>query len=62
MRGGDKAPLSGKAKDKARRYTPFFKNVDESGSRTAACLTRFCQHDAASRRGLRRSVRFSAKI
>jgi hypothetical protein len=33
--GGDKAPVPGKAEAKARRYTPFFKNVDESGSRAA---------------------------
>jgi hypothetical protein len=31
MRGGDKAPVVPKAEAKARRYTPFFKNVDESG-------------------------------
>jgi hypothetical protein len=34
-RGGDKAPVPGKAEAKAIRYAPFFKNVDESGSRTA---------------------------
>jgi hypothetical protein len=34
-RGGDKAPVPGKAEAKARRYAPFFKNVDESGARTA---------------------------
>jgi hypothetical protein len=37
--GGDKAPVPDKAEAKARRYAPFFapvfKNVDESGSRTA---------------------------
>jgi len=33
--GGDKAPVPGKAEAKARRYAPFFKNVDESGSRSA---------------------------
>jgi hypothetical protein len=33
--GGDKAPVPGKAEAKARRYAPFFKNVDESDSRTA---------------------------
>jgi hypothetical protein len=35
QRGGDKAPVPGEAEAKARRYAPFFKNVDESGSRTA---------------------------
>jgi hypothetical protein len=30
MRGGDKAPVAAKAEAKARRYAPFFKNVDES--------------------------------
>jgi hypothetical protein len=39
--GGDKAPVAGKAEAKASRYAPFFKNVDESGSRTAASLTGF---------------------
>jgi len=34
-KGGDKAPVPGKAEAKARRYAPFFKNVDESGSRSA---------------------------
>jgi len=34
-KGGDKAPVPGKAEAKARRYTPFFKNVDESGWRAA---------------------------
>jgi hypothetical protein len=33
--GGDKAPVPGKAEAKARRYALFFKNVDESGSRSA---------------------------
>jgi len=32
-RGGDKAPVPGKAEAKAGRYAPFFKNVDESGAR-----------------------------
>jgi hypothetical protein len=32
MRGGDKALVPRKAEAKARRYTPFFKNVDESSS------------------------------
>jgi hypothetical protein len=31
-RGGDKAPVPGKAEAKARRYAPFFKNVDESAA------------------------------
>jgi len=34
-KGGDKAPVTGKAEAKARRYAPFFKNVDDSGSRPA---------------------------
>jgi hypothetical protein len=33
--GGDKAPVPRKAEAKAIRYAPFFKNVDESGARTA---------------------------
>jgi hypothetical protein len=32
-KGGDKAPVPDKAEAKARRYTPFFKNVDDSSSR-----------------------------
>jgi hypothetical protein len=32
-KGRDKALVSGKAEAKARRYAPFFKNVDESGVR-----------------------------
>jgi hypothetical protein len=35
MRGGDKALVPRKAEAKACRYAPFFKNVDESGSRAA---------------------------
>ena len=41
MRGGDKALLRRKAKAKARRYAPLIKNVDESFSGTASCLTGF---------------------
>jgi hypothetical protein len=37
--GGDKALVRRKAEAKARRYAPFFKNVDESPSCAAPCLT-----------------------
>lgn len=39
VRGGDKAPVAGKAEAKAGRYAPFFKNVDESGGRGLRSLT-----------------------
>lgn len=39
VRGGDKAPVAGKAEAKAGRYAPFFKNVDESGTRALGSLT-----------------------
>jgi hypothetical protein len=39
--GGDKAPVPGKAEAKARRYAPFFKNVDESDAWSARSLTGF---------------------
>jgi hypothetical protein len=41
QRGGDKAPVPGKAEAKAGRYAPFFKNVDESGVRALGSLTGF---------------------
>jgi hypothetical protein len=50
MRGGDKAPVPRKAEAKARRYTPFFKNVDESESAAARCLTGFGGNRAATGR------------
>jgi len=50
MRGGDKAPVLRKAEAKAGRYTPFFKNVDESSSDTARCLTGFGENRATTRR------------
>jgi hypothetical protein len=50
MRGGDKAPLRHKAKAKARRYAPLIKNVDESFSGTASCLTGFVNDFVASDR------------
>jgi hypothetical protein len=40
-KGGDKAPVPGKAEAKARGYAPFFKNVDESGTRALGSLTGF---------------------
>jgi hypothetical protein len=46
MRGGDKALLRRKAKAKARRYAPLIKNVDESFSGAASCLTDFVNHFA----------------
>jgi hypothetical protein len=41
QRGGDKAPVPAKAEAKAGRYAPFFKNVDESGTRALGSLTGF---------------------
>jgi hypothetical protein len=41
QRGGDKAPVPSKAEAKAGRYAPFFKNVDESGTRLLGSLTGF---------------------
>jgi hypothetical protein len=49
MRGGDKALLRRKAKAKARRYAPLIKNVDESFSGTASCLTGFVNDFRAPR-------------
>jgi hypothetical protein len=46
MRGDDKALLRRKAKAKARRYAPLIKNVDESFSGAASCLTGFVNHFA----------------
>jgi len=46
-RGGDKALVPRKAEAKARRYAPFFKNVDESKCCVAQCLTGFGQKRAA---------------
>jgi hypothetical protein len=51
MRGGDKALLRRKAKAKARRYTPLIKNVDESFSGTASCLTGFVNDFALATAG-----------
>jgi hypothetical protein len=36
-----------KAEVKAWRYAPFFKNVDDSSSREARCLTGFGKNPAA---------------
>jgi hypothetical protein len=46
--GGDKALVRRKAEAKARRYAPFFKNVDESPSSAAPCLTGFEQNLATA--------------
>jgi hypothetical protein len=52
MRGGDKALVPRKAEAKAGRYTPFFKNVDESSSGAARCLTALRKKRAAGGRCL----------
>jgi len=51
VRGGDKAPVPGKAEAKAGRYAPFFKNVDESATRALGSLT-----GLSAKTGLRGSV------
>jgi len=62
MRGGDKAPVPGKAEAKADRYAPFFKNVDDCVSRAARCLTGFGQNLAAAGRCRDEAVRNIRKL
>jgi hypothetical protein len=57
MRGGDKALLRRKAKAKARRYAPLIKNVDESFSGTASCLTGFVNDFAPATAGRMREAK-----
>jgi hypothetical protein len=57
MRGGDKAPVPGKAEVKADLYAPFFKNVDDSVGRGRRCLTGFGQNLAAAGRRQDEAVR-----
>jgi hypothetical protein len=48
MRGSDKALTVTKAEAKARRYAPFFKNVDDSFVLRHRCLTALCPEGAAA--------------